>query len=201
MPGQADGSVAVTLGYGRTAAGQVGGSSADGVAPVGVDVYRLRHERRPCTSTRGCRSSRRARTIRLATTQDHHAIDAVGMEAAPNGSAVGPRGELSHPREARAGRARSRATDLRSSPSIAVARSAAGIAVAGAGVRGASLGHGDRPVEVHRLRGVRGGLPGREQHAGGGQGAGAQRPRDALAAGRPLLPRRAGRSRRSSISR
>ena len=72
--------------------------------------------------------------------------------------------------------------------------SAAGIALAGARVRGASLGHDGRSVEVHRLRGVRRGLPGREQRAGGGQGAGAQGPRDALAADRPLFPRRAGQS-------
>ena len=31
MPGQADGTVALPLGYGRTAAGKVGGSTADGV--------------------------------------------------------------------------------------------------------------------------------------------------------------------------
>jgi molybdopterin-containing oxidoreductase family iron-sulfur binding subunit len=42
LPGQADGSVAVTLGYGRTAAGKVGGSEKDGVAPVGVNTYKLR---------------------------------------------------------------------------------------------------------------------------------------------------------------
>src|SRR5690606_18394143 len=34
-PGQAKGSVRVALGYGRTAAGQIGGSKAHGVAPVG----------------------------------------------------------------------------------------------------------------------------------------------------------------------
>jgi molybdopterin-containing oxidoreductase family iron-sulfur binding subunit len=42
LPGQADGSVAVTLGYGRTAAGKVGGSEKDGVPPVGVNTYKLR---------------------------------------------------------------------------------------------------------------------------------------------------------------
>ncbi len=35
MPGQADGTVALPLGYGRTAAGKVGGSTADGVAAGG----------------------------------------------------------------------------------------------------------------------------------------------------------------------
>ena len=42
MPGQADGTVAVPLGYGRTAAGKVGGSVADGIAPVGFNAYKLR---------------------------------------------------------------------------------------------------------------------------------------------------------------
>ena len=42
MPGQADGTVAVSLGYGRTAAGKVGGSVADGIEPVGFDAYKLR---------------------------------------------------------------------------------------------------------------------------------------------------------------
>ena len=42
MPGQADGTVAVSLGYGRTAAGKVGGSAADGIEPVGFDAYKLR---------------------------------------------------------------------------------------------------------------------------------------------------------------
>ena len=39
MPGQADGTVAVSLGYGRTAAGKVGGSLAEGIEPVGFDAY------------------------------------------------------------------------------------------------------------------------------------------------------------------
>ena len=55
--------------------------------------------------------------------------------------------------------------------------------------------------DVHRLQRLRRGLPGREQHPGGGQGAGARRPRDALDPGRPLLRGRPGRARRSLTSR
>ena len=57
----------------------------------------------------------------------------------------------------------------------------------------AGLGHGDRPRPLHRLQRLRRRLPGREQRAGGRQGPGRARARDALAARRPLLRRRAGR--------
>jgi molybdopterin-containing oxidoreductase family iron-sulfur binding subunit len=80
MPGQADASVAVMLGYGRTAAGQVGGSSADGVAPVGVDVYRLRHSAAMHFDS-GLAVEPTGVKYPLAMTQNHFAIDTVGMEA------------------------------------------------------------------------------------------------------------------------
>ncbi|MGE5235251.1 MAG: TAT-variant-translocated molybdopterin oxidoreductase [Acidobacteriota bacterium] len=71
LPGVADGTVVLPLGYGRTAAGRVG----DG---VGFDTYRLR------TSTGmyaidGVDVSRTGRSHTLATTQDHYAIDTVGF--------------------------------------------------------------------------------------------------------------------------
>jgi MoCo/4Fe-4S cofactor protein with predicted Tat translocation signal len=50
-----------------------------------------------------------------------------------------------------------------------------------------TVGHGDRPERLHRLQRLRRRLPGGEQHPGRRQGAGAARPRDALAARRPLL--------------
>lgn len=67
LPGQAAGSVTLPLGYGRTAAGRVG----DG---TGFDTYRLR------TSTAmhvalGATITRTGRAYKLATTQDHHAMD------------------------------------------------------------------------------------------------------------------------------
>jgi molybdopterin-containing oxidoreductase family iron-sulfur binding subunit len=42
LPGQPPGSIAVWLGYGRTAAGLVGGHAGRGIAPVGHDSYKLR---------------------------------------------------------------------------------------------------------------------------------------------------------------
>ncbi|HUT88452.1 MAG TPA: 4Fe-4S dicluster domain-containing protein [Thermoguttaceae bacterium] len=79
MPGQADGSVAVELGYGRTAAGHVGGLEGE-VEPVGVDVYRLRTSDAMHFAT-GLTVEPTGRKVRLATVQDHYAIDAVGRRA------------------------------------------------------------------------------------------------------------------------
>jgi molybdopterin-containing oxidoreductase family iron-sulfur binding subunit len=80
MPGQAAGSVAVALGYGRTAAGKVGGSKADDVPPVGVDVYCLRTTAAMDFGT-GLSVEPTGREHRLALTQDHHAIDTVGLSS------------------------------------------------------------------------------------------------------------------------
>ena len=49
------------------------------------------------------------------------------------------------------------------------------------------LGHGDRSERLHRLRRLRGRVPGGEQHRGGRQGPGAPRPRNALDPRRFLL--------------
>jgi molybdopterin-containing oxidoreductase family iron-sulfur binding subunit len=71
LPGQARSSVTLALGYGRTAAGQVG----DG---VGVNAYPLRTSGSPhivaSATVRGT-----GRRYSLATTQDHFAIDTIGF--------------------------------------------------------------------------------------------------------------------------
>jgi molybdopterin-containing oxidoreductase family iron-sulfur binding subunit len=71
MPGQAEGSITVPLGYGRTAAGSVGSG-------VGFDAYPLRTTD-AMHIARGVRVTATGRRYVIATTQDHHAIDAVGM--------------------------------------------------------------------------------------------------------------------------
>ncbi|TWT46752.1 TAT-variant-translocated molybdopterin oxidoreductase [Botrimarina hoheduenensis] len=100
MPGQAPDSIAIALGYGRTAAGRVGGLlMEDGEAaaglyandlaalwipapadPVGVDAYPLR-----ATAATGFVTAAKikgtGKEYLLATTQDHHAIDQLGLEA------------------------------------------------------------------------------------------------------------------------
>jgi molybdopterin-containing oxidoreductase family iron-sulfur binding subunit len=79
LPGQADGSVAVALGYGRTAAGLVGGSAADGVPGVGADVYRLRTSDAMYFGT-GLSVEPTGKKYQLAAVQDHFAIDRIGMK-------------------------------------------------------------------------------------------------------------------------
>ena len=79
MPGQARYSIAVSLGYGRTAAGRVGGSKADGVGSVGFDVYKVR-----TTVALDVVSGARVRGLNkshtLASTQDHWKMDDIGRD-------------------------------------------------------------------------------------------------------------------------
>lgn len=79
LPGQAPNSIGLALGYGRTAAGHVGGDVANGVAPVGVNVSVLR-ARGTTTIDSGAKITPTGGKMTLATTQDHHAIDTVGMK-------------------------------------------------------------------------------------------------------------------------
>jgi molybdopterin-containing oxidoreductase family iron-sulfur binding subunit len=81
LPGQADGSVAVTLGYGRTAAGKVGGSEKDGVAPVGVNTYKLRTSDAMWFGT-GLTVEPTGKKHPLASVAEHFAInkDSIGEE-------------------------------------------------------------------------------------------------------------------------
>ncbi len=79
QPGQATGTIAVALGYGRTQCGLVGGDEKQGVDPVGVDISSLR--------TSASMSYAQNATVtplqseeKLASTQDHFAIDKTGME-------------------------------------------------------------------------------------------------------------------------
>lgn len=78
LPGQAIGSVGLSLGYGRTAAGHVGGQKSLGIKSVGVNVAPLR-----ATSTTTIDVEAQVvptgSRVTLATTQDHHAIDTVGL--------------------------------------------------------------------------------------------------------------------------
>ena len=73
MPGQARYSVTVPLGYGRTDAGRV----ADG---AGFDAYPLRTWSAQSIGL-GLKLHKTGRTYKLATTQDHHAIDTSGAKA------------------------------------------------------------------------------------------------------------------------
>ncbi|MEE4273989.1 MAG: TAT-variant-translocated molybdopterin oxidoreductase [Thermoanaerobaculales bacterium] len=73
VPGQAAATFTTTLGYGRTAAGSVG----DG---VGADTYRLRSSASPWGAAE-VGVSRTGKSVALAITQDHFAIDPKGFGA------------------------------------------------------------------------------------------------------------------------
>ena len=78
MPGQAEGSIALSLGYGRKNAGQIGGIEGDEDAPVvGFDVNPIR------TSAANFMSAaevvKASETHELAMTQEHHIVDDIGM--------------------------------------------------------------------------------------------------------------------------
>lgn len=79
LPGQAENSISLALGYGRRAAGRVGGSETLQVPPVGTDASLLRSD----SSTfviQGVEAKPTGIAYELATTQDHHAIDTLGRE-------------------------------------------------------------------------------------------------------------------------
>ncbi len=78
-PGHADGSISVALGFGRTAAGHVGGLLGDDAPPVGTDVNPLRRSTAP-DFDHGLRVVATGIAYQLATAQDHHLIDTLGME-------------------------------------------------------------------------------------------------------------------------
>ncbi len=78
-PGQAKGSVRVVLGYGRTAAGQIGGSKLHGVAPVGSNLYALRSSKL-WDFGGGASLKKTGKWTKLATTQDKHSIDDLGAD-------------------------------------------------------------------------------------------------------------------------
>ncbi|NTU79591.1 MAG: TAT-variant-translocated molybdopterin oxidoreductase [Chloroflexales bacterium] len=68
MPGHAENSVTVTLGYGRTAAGRVGDK-------VGVDVYPVRTSDTPWFASDGVKVLNGNRSYPLVSTQDHWTLE------------------------------------------------------------------------------------------------------------------------------
>lgn len=73
VPGQADFSITVALGYGHTAAGGVSSG-------VGFNTYQLRTSLAP-DADQGLAISRTGRTYPLASTQDHHGMDLESLAA------------------------------------------------------------------------------------------------------------------------
>jgi molybdopterin-containing oxidoreductase family iron-sulfur binding subunit len=79
QPGQADNSATFLLGYGRQAAGVVGGSAVNRVQTVGFDFYPLRTSTAMDIVSQGVSLQATGETYKLATTQLHHEIDTTGV--------------------------------------------------------------------------------------------------------------------------
>ncbi|MGB0330839.1 MAG: 4Fe-4S dicluster domain-containing protein [Planctomycetota bacterium] len=77
--GQAEDSVAISLGYGRRAAGLVAGSDKAEVSAAGFDAYALRGTDGMGIGT-GVSIAKGSGDYTFATTQEHHLIDAIGMK-------------------------------------------------------------------------------------------------------------------------
>ncbi len=73
MPGQARGSVALPLGYGRTVSGPIG-------VGVGFNTYALRSSDRPYIEREAKLSPVPGEHYQLALTQNHHLIDPIGQK-------------------------------------------------------------------------------------------------------------------------
>lgn len=78
LPGVAENTAVAYLGYGREAAGHVGGLADQGIPPVGTNVYPLRSSAawfvRDGVSVRVL-----GKTVPIPCVQDHHLIDTVGL--------------------------------------------------------------------------------------------------------------------------
>ncbi|MEZ6090755.1 MAG: TAT-variant-translocated molybdopterin oxidoreductase [Pirellulaceae bacterium] len=79
LPGASPGVVTVAMGYGRLRAGAVGGSVDLGSNVVGFDVSVLRTSASPLLA-KNVPARPRSAEYELATTQDHFAIDDLGLE-------------------------------------------------------------------------------------------------------------------------
>lgn len=81
QPGQADGSIGVEIGYGRTMAGRVAGDSGKNIDSVGHDVVQLRSTENWQVSTGGKEAVTPTGTrYQLAVVQEPWAIDETGRE-------------------------------------------------------------------------------------------------------------------------
>ncbi|MGB9687496.1 TAT-variant-translocated molybdopterin oxidoreductase [Thermogutta sp.] len=79
VPGIPPRTVVVSLGYGRSAAGHVGGLVRENIPPVGVNTYALRSDASQFVFS-GVKVTKLPRNQPLASVQDHHLIDRVGLQ-------------------------------------------------------------------------------------------------------------------------
>ena len=170
LPGLADDVVIVHFGYGRRRAGRVGNGA-------GFDAYPLRTRGQAVGRAGHLREDRRGAST-LVTTQHHYQMEGralvrAGTLATFQETPSSPKKMGEAPKKTRSALPRLR-------------------------IQGPRLGAHRRPLVLHRLQRVRRRLPGGEQHPDRRQRRGPPRPRDALAAHRPLL--RGRRARRSAAT-
>ena len=172
VPGHADDAVTLPLGYGQAVGGAVGKG-------VGFDAYALRTADAPWFAG-GLEVKRTGKTHALATTQEHFSMEGRAIALALDAP------ELEH---ARHELDEHRGAEPSILPAVDYSKQEYRWGMA---------------IDLSRCIGCgacTARLPGREQHPGGGQGAGAPQPRDALAPRRPLLRGPGRGSRRRSRSR
>ncbi len=78
-PGQAEGSIRVALGYGRTTLGHVGGLEEDGIEPIGADTYKLRSSK-SYYMAQGAKLTPTGEKYRVGDTQHLWNIDQIGKD-------------------------------------------------------------------------------------------------------------------------
>ena len=168
QPGQAPGTVSIALGYGRTRSGKVG-------THIGINAFPLMQRAQEDGIVRafatGVTLQKTGRHEALAATQSHHSME---------------------------GRPLVRETTLRDFLQGSPAEHEAGglpTLWSEHPVGAAHVGNGHRPGRMHRVLGVRRGVPGGEQRSGRREGRSSARPGDALDPHRPLLQRLRDRPR------
>ncbi len=147
MPGHADDTVTLHLGFGRTAAGRVGGGAGE---TLGANAYRLRTSQHPWFAA-GAALKQHARTELVACTQQHHQM----AERSPVRTASL---DQYHNQPDFAGAAEEHDRDDRSAHhgTLGSLRQIRLLTPQ------AQMGDGDRSDNLHRLQCLRRSLPGRE---------------------------------------
>ena len=159
LPGQAENTVVLPLGYGRTRAGYTGTNK-------GFNAYVVRTSNALWTATGG-KMTATGDSYPLACTQYHFNME--GRQILSTGTLAEYQKNPDFAHEGAETPAEGR------------------LALQGIRVPRLCLGHGHRSEQVQRLQRLRGGLPVGKQYSRGGQGSGDARPRNALDPHRPLL--------------
>jgi len=79
-PGHADGSLRITLGHGRTAAGHVGGLVSENIDPVGANAYAVRSSEGYEIATGVSVQSHGTVSYRVSSTQDIYTVGEIGQQ-------------------------------------------------------------------------------------------------------------------------